>query len=135
MQRGPGEEWEATGALSWSSGWELAVGGRADDEATGHHLPFGLVWEMKGIKRNQHADLIKERLGPELATADEPTATTSTKSEQGSAVPQLKKQGKFQGRMRVLRRERAWGGLYRSEERRVGKECTSWCRSRWSPYH
>ena len=25
--------------------------------------------------------------------------------------------------------------LSRSEERRVGKECTSWCRSRWSPYH
>ena len=25
--------------------------------------------------------------------------------------------------------------LGRSEERRVGKECTSWCRSRWSPYH
>ena len=24
---------------------------------------------------------------------------------------------------------------FRSEERRVGKECTSWCRSRWSPYH
>ena len=23
----------------------------------------------------------------------------------------------------------------RSEERRVGKECTTWCRSRWSPYH
>ena len=26
-------------------------------------------------------------------------------------------------------------GAGRSEERRVGKECTSWCRSRWSPYH
>ena len=26
-------------------------------------------------------------------------------------------------------------GMLRSEERRVGKECTSWCRSRWSPYH
>ena len=25
--------------------------------------------------------------------------------------------------------------LLRSEERRVGKECTSWCRSRWAPYH
>ena len=25
--------------------------------------------------------------------------------------------------------------VLRSEERRVGKECTSWCRSRWSPYH
>ena len=24
---------------------------------------------------------------------------------------------------------------YRSEERRVGKECASMCRSRWSPYH
>ena len=23
----------------------------------------------------------------------------------------------------------------RSEERRVGKECSHWCRSRWSPYH
>jgi hypothetical protein len=34
------------------------------------------------------------------------------------------------------------GGVYsaslrldRSEERRVGKECTALCRSRWSPYH
>ena len=35
------------------------------------------------------------------------------------------------------------GGIYaeevekilRSEERRVGKECASMCRSRWSPYH
>jgi hypothetical protein len=31
------------------------------------------------------------------------------------------------------------GWLYaegdRSEERRVGKECVSTCRSRWSPYH
>ena len=25
--------------------------------------------------------------------------------------------------------------IYRSEERRVGKECASMCRSRWSPYH
>src|SRR3546814_11826867 len=27
------------------------------------------------------------------------------------------------------------GGAARSEERRVGKECVSTCRSRWSPYH
>ena len=25
--------------------------------------------------------------------------------------------------------------LFRSEERRVGKECLRQCRSRWSPYH
>src|SRR3546814_20686695 len=27
------------------------------------------------------------------------------------------------------------GTRFRSEERRVGKECVSTCRSRWSPYH
>src|SRR3546814_18514219 len=32
-------------------------------------------------------------------------------------------------------RETAAGGNLRSEERRVGKECVSTCRSRWSPYH
>src|SRR3546814_4956175 len=26
-------------------------------------------------------------------------------------------------------------GIFRSEERRVGKACVSTCRSRWSPYH
>ena len=39
------------------------------------------------------------------------------------------------GRLRLLG---AAPGIFngkRSEERRVGKECTSWCRSRWSPYH
>src|SRR3546814_20716850 len=31
--------------------------------------------------------------------------------------------------------DRAIFGALRSEERRVGKECVSTCRSRWSPYH
>src|SRR3546814_5820290 len=31
--------------------------------------------------------------------------------------------------------ENALSGIARSEERRVGKECVSTCRSRWSPYH
>src|SRR3546814_8448034 len=41
-------------------------------------------------------------------------------------------------RMRSFRRALGCGsqGTYcRSEERRVGKECVSTCRSRWSPYH
>src|SRR3546814_3366470 len=33
-----------------------------------------------------------------------------------------------------LRRQLVLAGR-RSEERRVGKECVSTCRSRWSPYH
>src|SRR3546814_4757388 len=35
------------------------------------------------------------------------------------------------GRKRVM----IVGLVIRSEERRVGKECVSTCRSRWSPYH
>src|SRR3546814_1641115 len=38
-------------------------------------------------------------------------------------------------RLGVLRgRVLQFGDLLRSEERRVGKECVSTCRSRWSPY-
>src|SRR3546814_15380628 len=38
----------------------------------------------------------------------------------------------FGQRRNQLVEERA---VQRSEERRVGKECVSTCRSRWSPYH
>src|SRR3546814_17446551 len=34
-----------------------------------------------------------------------------------------------------MARDRSKVRLKRSEERRVGKECVSTCRSRWSPYH
>src|SRR3546814_9478485 len=40
-----------------------------------------------------------------------------------------------QRRRDALRRPDAAVPLGRSEERRVGKECVSTCRSRWSPYH
>src|SRR3546814_13143646 len=36
-----------------------------------------------------------------------------------------------QNRFRLFQRST----VARSEERRVGKECVSTCRSRWSPYH
>src|SRR3546814_10234367 len=40
------------------------------------------------------------------------------------------------GRLTGCHFERAWQtSLRRSEERRVGTECVSPCRSRWSPYH
>src|SRR3546814_3616342 len=34
-----------------------------------------------------------------------------------------------------IRRRHIPAAVTRSEERRVGKECVSTCRSRWSPYH
>src|SRR3546814_9004280 len=36
---------------------------------------------------------------------------------------------------RAARRPGALSASRRSEERRVGQECVSTCRSRWSPYH
>src|SRR3546814_5216765 len=41
--------------------------------------------------------------------------------------------GYFEGHV-FCQKSRAWTDG-RSEERRVGKECVSTCRSRWSPYH
>src|SRR3546814_11177409 len=35
----------------------------------------------------------------------------------------------------TLPRQRQYRSSIRSEERSVGKECVSTCRSRWSPYH
>ena len=37
--------------------------------------------------------------------------------------------------MRVVQTIGVPTGCWRSEERRVGKECRMPCRSRWSPYH
>src|SRR3546814_15681208 len=45
-----------------------------------------------------------------------------------------------QARLRLISGQQSVAGAaldlgLRSEERRVGKECVSTCRSRWSPYH
>src|SRR3546814_11504895 len=37
--------------------------------------------------------------------------------------------------VKTTRRSKFFNRFKRSEERRVGKECVSTCRSRWSPYH
>ena len=43
--------------------------------------------------------------------------------------------GQIEECLRSLKDKSDGRPLPRSEERRVGKECWSWCRSRWSPYH
>src|SRR3546814_14793265 len=69
-------------------------------------------------------------------------AVAAREPNPGKAVPTLEQGCRFEnisfgyGRETVLE----WSSLEipargRSEERRVGKECVSTCRSRWSPYH
>src|SRR3546814_19475747 len=58
-----------------------------------------------------------------------PAASISAKgAPRGGAHPSLRGRGVIATRRETKRN-------WRSEERRVGKECVSTCRSRWSPYH
>src|SRR3546814_13761716 len=43
--------------------------------------------------------------------------------------------GRYEEVVAHAARSRGVDGVVRSEERRVGKECVSTCRSWWSPYH
>ena len=54
------------------------------------------------------------------------------KSELNSKILKPRQIG---GVEKLLTNYRALMNLHRSEERRVGKECVTQCRSRWSPYH
>src|SRR3546814_14156767 len=83
-----------------------------------------------------------ENVAGEIASANYPSRRLFTTPYQRSGEP-----------MEDISRETPWktctpdhvrnfsalsyffGRKLRSEERRVGKECVSTCRSRWSPYH
>src|SRR3546814_9797908 len=49
--------------------------------------------------------------------------------------PQVQGEIAARGQVAVDRDQFLHAADLRSEERRVGKECVSTCRSRWSPYH
>src|SRR3546814_13150283 len=77
-----------------------------------HAAPFLASW----IKRNVARPLI---IGPDL------------ESEQWVSQVAADADAPFL----VCEKIRSGDRHVRSEERRVGKECVSTCRSRWSPYH
>ena len=57
-------------------------------------------------------------------------------SANNAMIERLKTHNPKKGNITLLTiTEKQFSRMIRSEERRVGKECTSWCRSRWSPYH
>ena len=79
---------------------------------------------------------------PKLILADEPTDNLDSKNgaEVMNLLTELNKEGT--SIVMVTHSQHDAGFAHRvihlfdrSEERRVGKECASMCRSRWSPYH
>src|SRR3546814_14979690 len=62
----------------------------------------------------------------------EAIAANGTDEQKNTYLPKLAT-GEWSGTMCMT--EPQAGSDLRSEERRVGKECVSTCRFRWSPYH
>src|SRR3546814_13182763 len=103
------ESWKAAGSFSW---------GVERQEKVGERIAAGV-----GIKPGDARDARDAAL--EAASGDE-----------DDDVDRLGDQPARDGDDRLLHEALdAVEGRHRSEERRVGKECVSTCRSRWSPYH
>src|SRR3546814_11643803 len=86
--------------------------------------------------------LLEAALGERIGVADEEWALIGPllPAERGRGCrPAQDNRRYFEGMMWIARTGAQWRHLPdeygRSEERRVGQECVSTCRSRWSPYH
>src|SRR3546814_4872446 len=74
--------------------------------------------------------------GPDRSTDRKRLGLRSGHSQVGKPVSRLPRmQGPRRTRFAMDVEGWRWRPRARSEERRVGKECVSTCRSRWSPYH
>src|SRR3546814_12102890 len=94
------------------------------------------VWAQRADTNMQilEAGDIEEALGAASAIGDD----TLQRQGRGRVTPDSFTHGTSAQRQRWFRQGLEAGNLdacdTRSEERRVGKECVSACRSRWSPY-
>src|SRR3546814_12644285 len=84
----------------------------------------------------------KQKTAYEMRISDWSLDVCSSDLSRSARAPRWSGAGRRRPGQAALRNRRfqtdcAWkiSGPYRSEERRVGKECVSTCRSRWSPYH
>src|SRR3546814_6377917 len=86
-------------------------------------------WE-RGRPDDEHSQLLRAA----LANLNGPPPQTIFKK-----IPSTWRRQDWKGTTKFFRQDQACvyeaNGVWRSEERRVGKECVSTCRSRWSPYH
>src|SRR3546814_18825054 len=78
---------------------------------------------------------------PHPAADFRPAGQQAKRRQPGNALAraafadQAERAARRQRQVDAMQRPRYPPALLRSEERRVGQECVSTCRSRWSPYH
>src|SRR3546814_11360439 len=89
-----------------------------------------------------HAEPASDTHDPVFTTADAVTAGKTGKRRMMQAIAEGDvERAQFEAEryrkqvLTLLRGGALTAESWRSEERRVGKECVSTCRSRWSPYH
>ena len=79
-----------------------------------------------------------ERQAEKQAEADEDAAQEEKEATEYAEAPDFTvwdQDGNQTSLKEILEGKPAVINFWRSEERRVGKECMPQCRSRWSPYH
>ena len=108
---------------AWLSAAGLGGAGRSGEVVTGGTQVLGVTGASHPITWWQDGER-KKALKVPTPTALTRVVDATTLIEDGAGAPML-----------TVRRFGRGKIVQRSEERRVGKECTSWCRSRWSPYH
>src|SRR3546814_21103541 len=105
-------------------------------------FPYTTLFRSRGLAADRRRRLCGKRPGPvlvaglrrpELRLADRQHWLAGQLRDQRppGAVRALHLRPRVRGRRRAGLRQRA---VDRSEERRVGTECVSTCRTRWSPY-
>src|SRR3546814_18781134 len=79
----------------------------------------------------------KQKTAYEMRISDWSSDVCSSDLDLSHATRLLRETGALDDTLARARHygQRAIDALGRSDERRVGKECVSTCRSRWSPYH
>src|SRR3546814_9049930 len=78
----------------------------------------------------------KQKTAYELRFSDWSSYVCSSDLPRIAVFPLLPRHRRYRAGCHLLTRCLVWlHQACRSEERRVGKECVSTCRSRWSPYH
>src|SRR3546814_11939392 len=96
---------------------------------------------FQGIIEQSLQDLIdwveegKVPAGTNFAFSDGKINLPPTAAERGGIQPVVSVTAGGSARLEAKVGEMVELEVRRSEERRVGKECVSTCRSRWSPYH
>src|SRR3546814_9738620 len=80
-----------------------------------------------------------QRFTPSLSQTERNRKNASRKQRQMTIMTDVGRRARIQPYLRLaeIGREPLWPDFHlnhRSDERRVGKECVSTCRSRWAPY-